>query len=88
MKDCLCVVVVSSFAFAGQKIRIATFNCEFLIKTITADLIVLTEIRGTYDFNAIVTALANSGLSYHYAELCDSSDPIGQRGVLLDFIAY
>jgi len=93
----LCLLLYSSTAFAGQKIRIATFNCEFLIKnkvhkkfglpfqlkgdikatweepgyrdqkfrtaikavatyikTINADIIVLTEIGDILDFDSLL----------------------------------
>ena len=122
-----CFAFSANILFAGQKIRIATFNCEFLIKskvhkkfgyplnlkknedrnlwnqpgyrdrkfieatnavagfiqTINADILILTEIGDTNDFNILINALSNTGLSYPYTALCDSSDPTRQHvGVL------
>ncbi len=128
---CFLVAIVSDFAFAGQKVRIATFNCEFLInnkvhvkygypytlkkladkdlwnqtgyrdqkfleavnavsgfiRTINADILILTEIGDTDDFDALSAALSNSGLPYPYSELCDSSDPTGQHVGILSKMA-
>jgi len=125
----LCLLLYSSTAFAGQKIRIATFNCEFLIKnkvhkkfglpfqlkgdikatweepgyrdqkfrtaikavatyikTINADIIVLTEIGDILDFDSLADAISSEGLTYTHKALCNSSDPTGQHVGLLSKI--
>ncbi|MCP3944161.1 MAG: hypothetical protein GY710_22165 [Desulfobacteraceae bacterium] len=75
-------------AYREKKFNEAVHAVAGFVKTIDADILVLTELGPMEDFRTLIDSLVSQGAGFSYNALCDSYDSMGQHIGILSNIEF